>query len=248
MQQEYLNKVALVTGASRGIGRAVAKALALRGAKVLALGRQQADLETLDNEVRTCTKGKNHISIIAADVTKSDTVAVLAAFILKRFGHLDILVGNAAVLGVLTPLQHLTEQEFDKTLAVNLHSYQRLIRYTEPLLRQSAYARVVFLTSGVTTYFPPFWAAYSVSKAGLEALVKTWAAEIKNLSNIKVNLINPGPTKTAMRAAAFPSENPETLTSPEAIAEFILPYLAKNCKSHGAVIHYQALSIKKNKS
>ncbi|MDI9313610.1 MAG: SDR family NAD(P)-dependent oxidoreductase [Hydrotalea sp.] len=234
----FNDKIALVIGASRGIGRAVAVQLALQGATVLAVARTQGALTELDDEVRQKTNGKNHIAIITADITKDDTIALLFANILKRFGRVDIMVGAAARLGDLTPLAHLEEKDFDKTIALNLTAYHRLIRYGEPLLNQSPSGRVVFFTSGVTKNYPAFWGGYSISKAGVEAMVRTWGGELQK-TNITANAINPGATRTAMRAAAFPGEDATTLKTAEAVALFTLPFLQDNNKLQGQIIDYK---------
>ena len=234
----FNNKIALVVGASRGIGRAVALELALHGATVLAVARTAGALTELDDDVRQTTNGKNHIAIITADISRDDTIPLLFANILKRFGRLDIMVAASARLGDLTPLAHLEEKDFDKTIALNLTAYHRLIRYGEPLLRQAPSGRVVFFTSGVTKNYPAFWGGYSVSKAGVEAMVRTWGAELGK-SNITANAINPGATRTAMRAAAFPGEDPKTLKTAAAVALFTLPFLQDKNKLQGQVIDYK---------
>ncbi|MCX8515420.1 MAG: SDR family NAD(P)-dependent oxidoreductase [Alphaproteobacteria bacterium] len=231
-------KVALVIGASRGIGRAVAHQLALKGAKVMAVARSEGGLTELDDAVRAETQGRNSIAIITADITAKDTVPLLFANILNRFGHIDILVGCSARLGTLGPLGHAEEKDFDRTIALNLTAYHRLVRYGEPLLRRAAHGRVVFITSGVTTSHPAFWGSYTVSKAGLEALGQTWAHELQKTA-ITVNLINPGGTRTAMRAEAFPGEDPMTLKTPDTVATFILPFLHDDNTISGKVIDYQ---------
>ena len=239
---DLTGKIALVLGASRGIGRAVAFDLAMAGATVLAVGRTAGALTELDDAVRRATDNKNHIAIITADLTvdtkEIQTIPLLFANIMQRFGRLDIMVGAAARLGDLTPLAHLEEKDFEKTLFLNLSVYHRLVRYGEPLLRQAKNGRVVFFTSGVTKNYPAFWGGYSISKAGLEGLVKTWGAELSN-TNITVNAINPGATRTQMRAAAVPGEDPATLKSPEAVAKFTLPFLHDKNKLTGKIIDYQ---------
>ncbi|MGI9461841.1 MAG: SDR family NAD(P)-dependent oxidoreductase [Alphaproteobacteria bacterium] len=237
--KEFAGKVALVLGASHGMGRAVALELAMLGASVLAVGRTSGALTELDDEVRKKTNDKNHIAIITADLADEKTIPLLFANILKRFGYLDMMVGAAARLGDLTPLAHAVEKDFDKTIRLNLIAYHRFIRYGEPLLRLAKNGRVVFLTSGVGKHPRAFWGGYSVSKAGLDAMVKIWAQELKK-TNITVNGINPSATRTAMRAQAMPGEDAAMLKTPNKVAKFLLLFLQDKNKTTGEIIDYQA--------
>jgi NAD(P)-dependent dehydrogenase (short-subunit alcohol dehydrogenase family) len=215
------SRIALVTGASRGIGRAVAIELARAGAHVVALARTQGALEFLDDEIR---KLGSSTTLVPCDLTDFDAVDRLGAHIYERWGRLDILIGNAGVLGPLTPLAHVDPKEWDKAMAVNLTANWRLIRSVDLPLRASDAARAVFITSGAAhrATMKPYWGPYAVSKAALEALARTYAAECANTTNIKIMLANPGPLRTAMRAAAMPGEDPATLRTPAEFASKLL--------------------------
>ena len=209
-------RIALVTGASRGIGRALALALAREGAHVVALARTQGALEELDDEIRALA---GEATLVPCDVTDFDALDRLGAALFERYGRLDVLIGNAGLLGPISPLAHVSPAEFAATLAVNLTANWRLIRSLDPLLRASPSGRALFITSGAASRRPmkPYWGPYALSKAALEALARTYAAETQNVSNVKVMLANPGPLRTAMRAKAMPGEDPSTLKAP---AEF----------------------------
>jgi NAD(P)-dependent dehydrogenase (short-subunit alcohol dehydrogenase family) len=217
-----VSRIALVTGASRGIGRAVALELARAGAHVIALARTQGALEFLDDEIR---KTGGSATLVPCDVADFAAIDRLGASIFERWGRLDILVGNAGVLGPLTPLAHVDPKEWDKVMAVNVTANWRLLRSLDLPLRLSDAARVVFVTSGAAhrATMKPYWGPYAISKAALEALARTYAAECANLTNVKVMLANPGPLRTAMRAAAMPGEDPNTLKTP---AEFAARLIA----------------------
>ena len=210
------DRIALITGASRGIGRAVVLALAREGAHVLLLSRARKALEEVDDRIRA-QGGK--ASLIPLDLADGKAIDTLGPTLYERFGRLDVLVGNAAILGRLTPLTHIPSEHWERTLAVNLTAYWRLIRTLDPLLRRSDAGRVIFVTSsGVAQQGRAYWAPYSVSKAALECLAKTYANETSD-SAIKVNLIDPGATATGMRAEAYPGEDQSTLRTPEEVAE-----------------------------
>ena len=205
-------KTALVTGASRGIGRALALALAKAGAHVVALARTNGGLEELDEEIRVFG-GK--ATLAPMDLVEGDGVERLAAAIGERYGKLDILLANAAMLGELAALPDIDPKVWTKTLDLNVTANWRLIRALDPLLRQSDDARVVFITSRVGGELArAYWGVYGVSKAAMEHLAMTYAEEMKNTS-VHVAIIDPGPMRTAMRAAAMPGEDPETLPPPE---------------------------------
>jgi NAD(P)-dependent dehydrogenase (short-subunit alcohol dehydrogenase family) len=222
-------RVALVTGASRGLGRAVAKRYAAEGAHVLALARSLDLLESLDDEIRA--EG-GEATLIPLDLAQGTAIDALAKPLLDRFGRLDILLANAAILGLLTPLAHYPPELWRNVMAINVDANWRLIRALDPLLRASPAGRALFVTSGVTRRPAPYWGAYAVAKAALEAMVLMYAAEVAN-SNLKVNLVNPGPTRTAMRAEAFPGEDPLTLTPPEALADALVALAEPGFKLHG---------------
>lgn len=211
-------KTALVTGASRGIGRASALALAKAGAHVLALARTVGGLEELDDEIRAIG-GK--ASLIPLDLTEGDGVERLAEALAGRFESIDILVANAAMLGELAPLTDIDPAVWQKTLDLNLTVNWRIIRAFDPMLRKSPDGRAVFLTSRVGGEIArPFWGAYAVSKAGLEMLAKTYAAETEKTS-VQVAILDPGAMRTSMRAQAMPGEDPDTLPSPEELAPLL---------------------------
>jgi NAD(P)-dependent dehydrogenase (short-subunit alcohol dehydrogenase family) len=221
-------RIALVTGASRGIGRAAAIALAASGAHVVALARTRGGLEELDDEIRSVpTVDKEATTLVPMDLRDFAAIDRLGEALHRRWGRLDAFVGNASVLGLLTPLHHLEQKTWDDVMAVNVTANWRLIRSLDPLLRRSAAARVVFITSGVASReeYRAYWGAYAASKAALDALARTYAAETLNTSTIRVMLIDPGPLRTAMRATAMPGEDPSTLRRPEELA----PKIAEIC-------------------
>ncbi len=217
-------RIALVTGASRGIGRAVALELARCGAHIIALARTQGALEDLDDALRA--EG-SEATLTPCDVKDFDALDRLGAAIYERWGKLDILVGNAGALGPITPLGHVEPRQWDEAFAVNVTANWRLIRSLDPLLRASPAGRVAFITSGVAhaANFGPYWGPYAVSKAALEALARTYAAETMNITAVRVMLVNPGPMRTKMRAQAMPGEDPMTLPTPEELA----PKIAAIC-------------------
>jgi len=207
-------RLILVTGASRGIGRAAAFELARRGHHVIGMARSQKALETLDDEL----KAKGHsATFVPMDLTDGKSIDALGQILHDRFGRLDGLVGNAGVLGTLGPLQTVSVRKFEETINVNLTANWRLIRSMSPLLSQSDAPRAVFITSGVVPRPRAYWGPYQASKAGLEALVQAWAAETQK-GKLRVNLYDPGATRTQMRFDAMPGEDPETLPTPESVA------------------------------
>jgi NAD(P)-dependent dehydrogenase (short-subunit alcohol dehydrogenase family) len=221
-------RIVLVTGASRGIGRAAAIAFARSGAHVVALARTQGALEELDDEIRALRPGESSPTTLAPmDLRDYAAIDRLGEALYRRWGRLDALVGNAGVLGILTPLHHLDPKEWDEVMAVNVTANWRLIRSLDPLLRRSTAGRVVFITSGAASRaeLRAYWGPYATSKAALDALARTYAAETFNTSNIRVMLVNPGPLRTTMRAKAMPGEDPATLRTPEELA----PKLVEIC-------------------
>ena len=228
-------RVALVTGASRGIGRAVAVELARRGAHVVALARTVGALEELDDEIKAVGSSA---TLVPLDLKDAEALPRLAQAVSSRWGKLDILIGNAGVLGKLTPLAHLDEKTWAEAFAVNVTANWRLIRSFDPLLKKSDAGRALFVTSGRAERFEPYWGIYAATKAALNALVKTYAAECATTS-VRVNLLSPGRVRTNMRRDAFPGENPATVTPPEelapAIVELVLPSETRN----GDVINLQ---------
>jgi len=227
------NRFALVTGASRGIGRATARALAREGAHVLLLARTQKSLEAVDDEIKA-DGGK--ASLIPLNLEDGKTIDALGPTLYERFGRLDIFVGNAGILGGLRPLTHIPSETWEKVLAVNLTANWRLIRTLDPLLRRSDAGRVVFVTSsGVAHSGRAYWAPYSVSKAALETLAKTYANETAD-SSIKVNIVDPGATATAIRAEAYPGEDQASLQSPEKVADAILRLVMPDYTETGQIV------------
>ena len=204
-------RIALVTGASRGIGFAVARRMAEEGAHVVALARTQGGLEELDDII---TEKGGKCTLVPMDLRVSDKIDALGASLYERFGRLDILVGNAGMLGELSPVGHISPKLWEETFSVNTHANFRLIRSLDPLLRQSEAGRAIFVSSEIASEHRAFWSLFSASKVALEALVMGYAAEIGNITNVRANIIHPGPVATAMRAKAYPGEDQEKLNKP----------------------------------
>ena len=216
---EFSDKVVLVTGASRGIGRAAALAFANAGAHVLALARTVGGLEELDDEIRSAG---GTASLIPADLTDAEAIEQLGPALAARFGKLDVLIANAGDLGELTPLSDLAPKVWDRVIATNVTANWRLIRTLDPLLRASDAGRALFLTSRVGgEHARAFWGAYGASKAALEMLAKTYAQEAR-IAGVRVAIIDPGAMRTHMRAQAVPGEVPDTLPSPSELAPLLL--------------------------
>lgn len=211
-------RVVVVTGASRGIGYTVAKAFGQAGAHVVAVARTVGGLEDLDDEIKSAG---GSTTLVPLDLKDHDAIDRLGLALYERFGKVDVVVGNAGILGTITPLAHLKPNVFDDLMAVNVTANYRLIRSFDPLLRQSAAGRAVFITSGRSNKAKPFWGGYAASKAAMEALVRTYAAETIN-SAIRVNLLTPGPIRTAMRAKAVPGEDPSVLATPDSVVAPVL--------------------------
>lgn len=226
-------RIALVTGASRGIGRAVATAFSREGAELVIVGRTQGALEELDDMLRA--EGR-HASLVVADLADAAVVDRIGAAIFARWGRLDILVANAAELGVLGPLGHTEPSVFERVIAVNLVANWRLLRSCDPLLRASDAGRAIFVTSAAAPG-RAYWGAYAVSKAGLEAMVRTYAEEAAKTA-VRANLIDPGPTRTRMRAQAFPGEDPQTLKPADdpRLVEAFLALALPACQHNGELI------------
>jgi NAD(P)-dependent dehydrogenase (short-subunit alcohol dehydrogenase family) len=216
-------KVALVTGASRGIGRAIAKALALQGAHVVALARTKGGLEDLDDELKALGA---QISLVRLDLREGAQIDNLGPTLYERWQRLDIFVGNAGILGPLSPLGHISEADWTQTLNINVTANWRLLRTLDPILRLSPAGRVLFMTSNASQNCRAYWGPYSVSKAALEALAKTYAHEVQT-TPVRVNLLNPGRMRTRMRAKAYPGEDENTVPPPEAIVPLALSLLTE---------------------
>ncbi len=230
----FNEKIALVTGASRGLGAAVAQALAHAGAHVFLLGRTQGALENLYDKI---TQAGGKATGVPLDLTDYDAIDRLAASIFERWGKLDILIGNAGLLGPLAPAAHIPPQDFEMAFAVNVTANMRLIRAMDSLLLQAKTPRAVFVTSGAVQKNRPFWGTYTATKAALDALIKSWAAEHVN-DKLRVNLLSPGPVATAMRAKAMPGEDPTTLPTPEDIAPLFLKLASHEFTETGKIINY----------
>jgi NAD(P)-dependent dehydrogenase (short-subunit alcohol dehydrogenase family) len=213
------DKIAVVTGASRGIGRAAAFALAQAGAHVVAVARTEGGLTELDDQIRAATG--QPATLVPMDIAAGDGLDQLGLALHQRFGHVDVLVHAAAVLGPMTPMGHLDPPAWDRTVAVNLTASYRLIRSMEPLLRASEAGRAIFLTSGRAARPKAFWGPYGVTKAGLEHMVRTWADELEE-TKVRAVLLDPNTMRTKMRAEAMPGEDPETVTPPEEIGPLIV--------------------------
>lgn len=207
-------RIAVVTGASRGIGRAAALALASAGAHVVAVARTQGALEELDDAIQ---KAGSSATLVPLDLTDYDAIDRLGAAIHERWGRLDVLVGNAGILGNLMPLGHVPPKVWQQVLDINVTANWRLIRSLDPLLRASDAGRAIFVTSGAAHKARAYWGPYAISKAALDVLVRTYAAE-NATTNVRAMLLNPGPLRTAMRYAAMPGEDPDTLKTPDDLA------------------------------
>jgi NAD(P)-dependent dehydrogenase (short-subunit alcohol dehydrogenase family) len=218
MSANFSGRVALVTGASRGIGRAAALALAGAGAHVIMVARTVGGLEEVDDEVK---KLGGAATLVPLDMRDFDGFYRLAAAINERYQRLDILIGNAAIGGQRSPLDHIDPKAWDDAFAINVTANFHLIRAMAPLVRATKAGRAVFITSGAATNARAYAGPYSASKAALDALARTYAAETSSTA-IRVNLFNPGPTRTRMRAAVMPGEDPMTLPTPEDVAEKIV--------------------------
>jgi NAD(P)-dependent dehydrogenase (short-subunit alcohol dehydrogenase family) len=231
-QQRLAGRIALVTGATRGIGRAVALAYAREGAHPILVGRTAGALEEVDDEIRALG---GSATLLTLDLKRHDKIDALGPTIYQRWQKLDILVGNAGVLGPLSPLGHITAEAWNEALEVNLTANWRLIRTLDPLLRKSDAGRGIFVSSGVARNPRAYWGCYAISKAALEALVRTYAHEVENTA-VRVNLVNPGPTRTRMRAQAYPGEDPASLKAPEDVVETFVRLAEPTCTDNGRLI------------
>lgn len=240
MAKPLEGRVALVTGASRGIGRAVALGLAEAGAHVIATARTVGGLEELDDAIKA--KGGS-CTLVPLDLKDLEAIDRLGPAIQQRWGKLDILVGNAGVLGVLSPVAHLDPKTFDETFKVNVTANYRLLRALDPALRASDAGRVIMLSSGAARRVRAYWGLYAATKAALEALVRAYAKETMNISPVRAMLVNPGPMRTAMRAQALPGEDPGTLPAPEAIVPHLLALAAPDWQTTGKLYDFPTRSV-----
>jgi NAD(P)-dependent dehydrogenase (short-subunit alcohol dehydrogenase family) len=240
MDKPLTNRIALVTGASRGIGAATALVLAKAGAHVVAVARTTGALEELDDQIRALGSSA---TLVPLDVTDTGGIARLAAALDQRYGRLDVLIGNAAILGDVSPLGHVDSKSWDSVLAINVSANWHLIRYLDPLLQKSEAGRAVFITSGAASNARAYRGPYSVSKAALDVLARTYAAETA-ATKVRVNLFNPGPTRTRMRATVMPGEDPATLPKPAQVAETILPLCLPDFVETGKLYDFPSRSLK----
>ena len=231
-------RIALITGASRGIGAAVAIRFAREGAHLILTARTKGALEEIDDKIQEYTD--KPATLVPMALTNFEEIDKLGGAIFERWHKLDILVGNAGQLGTLSPIGHINPKVWDMELATNVTANRRLIRSMDPLLRLSDAGRAVFVTSSVGHKARAYWGAYAVSKAALEMTTQIYAAEM-NKTSVCVNMGNPGATRTAMRAQAFPGENPETLKSPEAITELFVKLAEKSCELNGECLQSDGL-------
>lgn len=225
-------RLVLVTGATRGIGRAVAVAAASAGAELIITGRTIGALEEVDDEIRAAG---GMATIVQLDMTDFPAIPRLAAAIASRWQRLDGFVANAGLLTALTPVPHVTPENWDESMAVNLTGQWHMIRAFDPLLRAAPAGRAILVSSGAAVGSRPFWGPYAAAKAGLEALGRSWAGESEH-TNLRINIMNPGGTATKMRASAFPGENPESLPTPADIAPAFLTLLSEDCHHHGELV------------
>ena len=228
--------IALITGASRGIGRTLALALAREGAEIIALARTVGALEELDDEISALG---SKATLVPLDIRDFDAIDRLGADIAKRWKRLDILIGNAGVLGPVSPVPHISPENWQEVIDVNLTANYRLIRSMDPLLRASDAGRAVFISSGVAKNALPFFGGYATSKAALAMLVRTYALECEK-TRLKVNLLNPGPMRTKMRAAAFPGERPETVPAPDKLVPLLMKLVDPDLQETGQTFDFKS--------
>jgi NAD(P)-dependent dehydrogenase (short-subunit alcohol dehydrogenase family) len=229
MTIDLKNRIALVTGASRGIGYFTALELAKAGAHVIACARTVGGLEDLDDAIKAVG---GSATLVPFDLADMNAIDALGASIFERWGKLDILVANAGALGVISPIGHIEAKTFDKVMNINVTATWRLIRSVDPLLARSDAGRAVILSSAAAHKCRPFWGPYSASKAAVEALARTWAGESQS-TPLRITSVDPGATRTAMRAQAVPGENPETLPHPSEVAKAILPLVGPDVTETG---------------
>jgi len=236
MTKPLAGSIALVTGASRGIGRATALALARAGANIVAVARTVGALEEIDDASRAAG---GSATLVPLDVRDYPGIYRLAAALNERYRRLDVLVGNAAIVGQRSPLNHVDPQNWDEGMAVNVTANWHLIRAMDALLKRSSAGRAVFITSGAATHARAYSGVYSVSKAALNALARIYSSETE-ATPIRVNLFNPGPTRTRMRAQVMPGEDSMTLPTAEDVAEKIIPLCLPSCSETGKLYDYRA--------
>lgn len=234
-RKRLLGRVALITGASRGIGAAVAKQYAAEGAHVILTARTIAALEEVDDAIQAASNGGSKATLVPLDLKDRDEIQNLAPAISKRFGKLDILVGNAGILGEMTPIPQIEPENWQELIEVNLTANWQLIRSLQSLLLVSDSGRAMFVTSGVAGG-RAYWGGYAITKTALEAMIKTWAEEMAETS-LKINLVNPGAVRTSMRASAYPGENPMSLPKPEDVTEVFVKLGEQSCLFHSRTVN-----------
>jgi NAD(P)-dependent dehydrogenase (short-subunit alcohol dehydrogenase family) len=236
MSKPLTDCIALVTGASRGIGAALALQLAQAGAHVVAVARTVGGLEELDDQIKA---GGGSATLVPVDMKDMDGIARLALALHERYGRLDVMVGNAGILGPLSPLGHVEPKDWDNLMAVNVTANWQLIRTMDPLLKAAPAGRAVFVSSALSWLGRAYTGPYAASKAALNALVQAYAAETAT-TNVKVNAFNPGPTRTKMYASGWPGVDQNTLPPPEDVAKTIVPLCLPGCAESGKVYDYRA--------
>jgi NAD(P)-dependent dehydrogenase (short-subunit alcohol dehydrogenase family) len=233
-------RLALITGASRGIGAAVAERFAVEGAHVILLARTPGALEEIDDRIG---RSGGKATLVPLDLREADSIDKMGYALYQRFGRLDILIGNAAVLGGLSPVGHFAVKDWETVMAVNVTANWRLIRSFDTLLRRSDAGRAIFVTSRAAAAALPYWGAYAASKAALEVLVRTWAAEVGRTTPLKANLVDPGVVRTRLRAEAFPGEDPSQHPPPEAVTDVFVDLASPDCTRSGEIVRVRSCSV-----
>lgn len=232
MADRLANRLALITGASRGIGSAVARRFAREGAHVILVARTQGGLEEVDDAIR---QNGGEATLVPMDLQDLEAIDRLAAVIGERYGKLDVLVGNAAVLGALSPMSHYEPKTWHQVLDINLNANWRLIRDFDAMLRASDAGRAMFVTSGVAREARAYWGPYAASKAALENMVRAWAVELEK-TPARANLIDPGRVRTGMRRQAYPGEDPMLRPEPDAVTEVFVDLAETHCSKNGELV------------
>ncbi|NOZ41605.1 MAG: SDR family NAD(P)-dependent oxidoreductase, partial [Alphaproteobacteria bacterium] len=235
MTKRLKDKIALVTGATRGIGAGVVRALAREGAYIIMVGRTTGALEEMDDVVHELGA---EATLVPMDLTDSKAIDRLGGHVAEKWGRLDILIGNAGILGPISPVGHIPPKDWDQLLAVNLTANYRLIRSFDPLLKAADAGRMVFVTSTVGEDCRAYWGGYGCTKAALNCMVKSYALEIANISNARANILNPGPIRTQMRAAAAPGEDRDSLDTPDDVAPLFVKMCLPEFQQNGTIISY----------
>jgi NAD(P)-dependent dehydrogenase (short-subunit alcohol dehydrogenase family) len=235
MSKPFSDRIALITGASRGIGAALALQLAHAGAHVIAVARTVGALEEIDDKIKAAG---GSATLVPLDVKDSDGIARLALALNERYGRLDVLVGNAGILTTPSPLGHIEPKSWDDVMAINVTANWQLIRIFDALLQRAPAGRAVFITSAVAWLARPYFGAYAASKSALNALVQAYAAECAT-TKVRANLFSPGQTRTRMMSIAFPGVDPMTLPTPEEVAKAIVPLCLPDCAESGKIYEFR---------